>query len=161
MRSEYEMNRVVGIYSDMLKRICVCHLKNSADAEDIFQEVFLKYMLYEGVFENAEHEKAWLIRVAVNACKDHLKSLFRHPTLPLDLITEEAASMEPEHKEILEAVLSLPSKYKNVVYLHYYEGYSAAEIAAILKTKENTVYSHLSRGRAILKKKLGDDSFDE
>jgi len=145
----------------MLKRICVCHLKNNADAEDIFQEVFLKYMLYEKTFESSEHEKAWFIRVTANACKDHLKSLFRHPTLPLEVISEETASMEPEHKEILEAVLSLPSKYKNAIYLHYYEGYSAAEIANILKIKENTVYSHLSRGRAILKEKLGGGGFDE
>ncbi len=157
MRSENEVNRAIGLYSDMVKRICLCHLKNSADTEDVFQNVFLKYLLYNGNFENEEHEKAWFIRVTVNACKDYLKSLFRHRALPLEALTEEAGDMEPEQYEVLEAVLSLPSKYKDVIYLHYYEGYSAARIAEILKSRENTVYSLLSRGRALLKKKLGGD----
>ncbi len=155
MRSEFEAGRAVDLYSDMVKRICFCHLKNSADTEDVFQNVFLKYLLYNGDFEDAEHEKAWFIRVTINACKDHLKSLFRHRALPLEVLTKEAANIEPEHYDLLEAVLSLPVKYKNVIYLHYYEGYTAAEIAVILKSRENTVYSLLSRGRSMLKKKLG------
>lgn len=161
MRSEYETNRAVELYSDMIRRICFYHLKNKEDTEDVFQNVFLKYLLYDGTFENAEHEKAWFIRVAINACKDHLKSLFRHKTVSLEVLAEEAASAEPEQYEVLEAVLSLPVKYKDAIYLHYYEGYSAAEIAEILKSKENTVYSLLSRGRSLLKKRLGGDGFDE
>lgn len=161
MRSEGEINRAVELYSDMIKRICFCHLKNSVDTEDVFQNVFLKYLLYQGDFENAEHEKAWFIRVTVNACRDHLKSLFRHSALPLEMLAEEAASVETEDHQVLEAVLSLPVKYRNAIYLHYYEGYTAAEIAVILKSRENTIYSHLSRGRSILKKKLGGDSFVE
>lgn len=159
MRSEGEVNRAVELYSDMIKRICFCHLKNSADTEDIFQSVFLKYLLYKGDFENEEHEKAWFIRVTVNTCKDHLNSLFRHPTMPLEMLAGEAASEETEDYEVLEAVLSLPAKYRNAIYLHYYEGYTAAEIAVILKSRENTIYSHLSRGRSMLKKRLGGDSF--
>lgn len=160
MRSEHEINRVVDTYSDMIKRICFCHLKNQMDTEDVFQNVFLKYLLYDGDFEDEEHEKAWLIRVTMNACKDHLKSLFRHQTVPLEYLMEEAVHIEPEYHEILEAVLSLPLKYRNPVYLHYYEGYTAVEIAKILGSKENTVYSLLSRGRAMLKKKLGGDRIE-
>jgi RNA polymerase sigma-70 factor (ECF subfamily) len=145
----------------MIRRICLYHLKGSADTEDVFQNVFLKYLLYDGDFADTEHEKAWFIRVSINACKDHLKGLFRHSTVSLEVLAEEAAALEPDHQEVLEVVLSLPAKYKDAIYLHYYEGYSALEIAAILKSKENTVYSLLSRGRSMLKEKLGGDGFDE
>jgi len=151
-----ETERAVARYSDLVKRICLCHLKNHADTEDVFQNVFVKYLLSDGVFQDEEHEKAWFIRVTVNACKDHLKSLLRHDTVPLALLREEAA-LEPEHQEVLEAVLSLPAKYRDVIYLHYYEGYSALEIAAILKSKANTIYSILARGRSLLKEALGGD----
>lgn len=143
----------------MVKRLCLCHLKNNADTEDIFQSVFLKYLLCDTEFESAEHEKAWFIRVTVNACKDHLRRLFRHPTTPLELLTEEAAPVQ-EHREVLEAVLALPEKYRNVIYLHYYEGYTAGEIADILKCRENTVYSQLSRARDLLRSALGGEEID-
>ncbi len=159
MRSEAETDRAIAQYSDMVQRICLCHLKSPADTDDVFQNVFLKYLLYDGGFDSPEHEKAWFIRVTLNACKDHLKSLFRRRTLPLDQ-WEEPAAVEPEHREVLEAVLALPEKYRDAIYLHYYEGYSALELASILHTKENTVYSLLSRGRSMLKKSLGGDAVD-
>lgn len=157
MRSELETNRAVEQYSDMVRRICLCHLKNDADTEDVFQTVFLKYLLYNGTFESAEHEKAWFVRVTINACKDHLRSLFRHSALCLEDLEETAAAAPPEQHEVLEAVLSLPLKYKDVIYLHYYEGYSAGEIGKLLHKRENTIYSLLSRGRGMLKEKLGGD----
>ena len=157
MRSELEINRAVDQYADMIRRICICHLKNASDTEDIFQTVFLKYLLYEGDFESAEHEKAWFIRVTVNACKDQMKSLFRRRTVSIEELTEEAASIPPEQCEVLDAVLALPAKYRDVIYLHDYEGYSAAEIGGILRKKENTIYSLLSRGRAMLKEALGGE----
>jgi RNA polymerase sigma factor (sigma-70 family) len=157
VRSELEINRAVDQYADMIRRICICHLKNASDTEDIFQTVFLKYLLYEGDFESAEHEKAWFIRVTVNACKDQMKSLFRRRTVSIEELTEEAASIPPEQCEVLDAVLALPAKYRDVIYLHYYEGYSAAEIGGILRKKENTIYSLLSRGRAMLKEALGGE----
>lgn len=83
MRSEDELNRVIALYSDMIKRICLIHLKNHADTEDIFQGVFLKYVLSSVVFENDAHEKAWFIRVTINACKDLLKSFFYNRTVDL------------------------------------------------------------------------------
>ena len=156
VRSEVEVNRAVEQYADMIRRICLYHLKDIGDTEDIFQTVFLKYLLYEADFEDAEHEKAWLIRVAINSCKDHLKSLFRRRTVSLEELGEKEAFM-PEHSQVLDAVLALPVKYKDAIYLHYYEGYSAAEIGRILGKKENTIYSLLSRGRAMLKKTLGGD----
>ena len=88
MRSEEEANRAVEKYADTVRRICIVHLKNHADTEDIFQTVFLKYVLSSVSFENEEHEKAWFIRVTVNACKDLLKSFFRSRTVSLDEIIE-------------------------------------------------------------------------
>ncbi len=117
--------------------------------------MFLKYVLHSVGFESKEHEKAWLIRVTLNACKDLKRKLFRHSTVSLEVLSEEAASVVPEQMEILETVLSLPAKYKDVIYLHYYEGYTAKEIGTMLHKKENTVYSLLSRGRELLKQKLG------
>lgn len=157
VRSEVEVDSAVERYSDMIRRICLYHLKNAADTEDVFQTVFLKYLLYEGSFEGPEHEKAWFIRVTLNACRDYLKSFFRHSALPLEELAEEAASIPPEQTEVLDAVLALPAKYKDTIYLHYYEGYSAGEIGKILGKKENTVYSLLSRGRTMLKEALGGD----
>ena len=82
MRTETEVSAAIDSYSDMVLRLCGVYLKNDADAEDIFQTVFLKYALHDRPFESAEHEKAWLIRVTVNACKDLLKSFFRSPDRP-------------------------------------------------------------------------------
>ena len=128
------------------------HLKNYSDTEDIFQTVFLKYVLHSKPFESEEHEKAWIIRVTVNACKDLLKSVFRSQTVPLDTLIETPQAQELQHTELLGAVLSLPPKYKDVVYLYYYEGYQTAEIAEMTGWREGTVRSRLTRARA----KLGD-----
>lgn len=140
MCTEQETSRAIELYSDMIRRICLLHLKNHADTEDVFQEVFLKYVLRGAVFESVEHERAWLIRVTVNACKDLLKSLFRRKTVSLEVLSEEAASISSEQHATLEAVLALPEKYKDVIYLHYYEGYNAREIGRILK-KKRTPYT--------------------
>lgn len=161
MRDESEVNRAVEEYADMVRRVCFYHLKNREDTEDVFQNVFLKYMLCDKSFKDSEHEKAWLLRVAINACKDYLKSFFRRNAVPLETLREMEAGTTEEHKEVLEAVLALPGKYKDVIYLHYYEGYSASEIGRILGKKENTVYSLLSRGRGILKEELGGEGIHE
>ncbi len=160
MRSEEEAQRAIEKYADTVRRICFLHLRNVHDVEDVFQEVFLKYILHDASFESEEHEKAWLIRVAINASKDILKSFFRKKTVPLDELLEKPAAIQERHQDVLEAVLHLPEKYRAVVYLFYYEGYSALEIASILKKKENTVYTWLSRARAQLKEELGGDFFE-
>lgn len=161
MRSETEINRAVGEYSDMVRRLCMLHLKNYADTEDIFQTVFLKYALSSVEFENKEHEKAWMIRVTINACKDLLKSFFRKNTVSIDQLIEQPAPVPQDHREVLEAVLSLPKKYKDVVYLHFYEGYTAPQIGEILGKNVNTVYTLLTRAKKILKTKLGGSEYEE
>lgn len=157
MRSEQEVNRAIERYADTVRRLCVVHLKNEADAEDIFQNVFLKYALSAGDFESEEHERAWMIRVTINACKDLLKSFFRSRTVSIEEVVEQAADLHQEHREVLEAVLSLPEKYRDVVYLHYYEGYTAPEIGNILQKKPNTIYTLLTRSKALLRQKLGGE----
>lgn len=160
MRDEQEVNRVIEQYSDTVRRLCMIHLKNHADTEDIFQTVFLKYVLSSVSFENEEHEKAWFIRVTINACKDLLKSFFRTHIVSLDEILDQPASLPPDNREVLEAVLSLPSKYRDVVYLHYYEEYSAPQISRILNKNVNTIYTLLTRSKEMLRKKLGGDGYE-
>lgn len=89
MRSEWEANRAIDRYADLVRRVCMIHLKNHADTEDIFQTVFLKYVTGTTEFESEEHEKAWFIRVTINACKDLLRSFFRSRTVSLDDLLEQ------------------------------------------------------------------------
>ena len=155
MRSEQEVNIAIEQYSDLVLRLCMVNLKNSADAEDIFQNVFLKYALSSVAFQSAEHEKAWFIRVTINACRDLLKSFFRSRTVPLEDLSDYAPDMSPERYAVMEALWALPKQYRDVIYLHYYEGYTAPEIAGLLKQNLNTVYTHLNRGKELLKQSLG------
>ena len=160
MRSEQEANRAIERYSDTVRRLCMVHLKNYADTEDIFQTVFLKYVLSSVSFESEEHEKAWFIRVTINACKDLLKSFFRSRTISLEEVLEQPSKLAPDHREVLEAVLSLPQKYRDVVYLHYFEDYTAPQISRILGRNENTVYTLRTRSRKMLREKLGGDGYE-
>lgn len=157
MRSEAEVDRAVEQYADTVWRICTVHLKNHADTEDIFQTVFLKYALRPGSFRGTEHEKAWFIRVTVNACRDLLRRFRRAPTVPLEALGDRPAPLPPDHREVLEAVQALPEKYRDVVYLHYYEGYTAPEIGRLLGKNVNTVYTLLTRSKELLRQKLGGD----
>ena len=160
MQSEKDVNHAVEKYADMVWRVCFYHLKNRADTEDVFQNVFLKYMLNEKPFQNEEHEKSWLLRVSINACKDYLKNFFRRNVVSIDTLREIRAELPEEHREVLEALLALPVKYKDVLYLHYYEGYAATEIADIMHKPVNTVYTMLARARKLLKEKLGGDEVE-
>ncbi len=157
MRSEQEVNAAIERYSDTVRRLCMIHLKNHADTEDIFQTVFLKYVLSSVCFESEEHEKAWFIRVTLNACKDLLKSFFRSYTVSIEEVLEQPAALPEDNREVLQAVLSLPQKYKDVIYLHYYEGYTAPQMSKLLGKNVNTIYTLLTRARQMLKEKLGGE----
>lgn len=156
MRSEAEVRRVIDLYADTVKRLCMTYLKNEADTEDIFQTVFLKYFESKVAFENEAHEKAWIIRVTINCCKDLLRNFFRSKTVSLEeYIRQQPGEVFSEKdSEVLEAVLSLPEKYRNVIYLYYYEEYSAQEISDILKKNVNTIYTWLTRSKKKLKAEL-------
>lgn len=154
MKSPEDVKRAVEVHADMVRRICLVHLKNEYDTEDVFQNVFMKYMLYKGSFESDEHEKAWFVRVTINACTDFLRSLVRRRWVPLESVLEESSIPDETSRDVLEAVLQLPERYREVTYLFYYEGYSAVEIAGILGKKENTVYTWLSRAKGKLREML-------
>jgi len=158
MRSEQETARAIDLYADMVRRLCMIHLKNQADSEDVFQTVFLKYALSSAMFENEEHEKAWIIRVTINACRDLLRSFFHSRTVPLEELVDLPADTSSDVREVLDAVLDLPEKYRDVVYLYYFEGYTAPEISKIVKKNPNTVYSLLTRSKKLLREKLGGDT---
>ncbi len=161
MRDEQDLKDAIDYYADTIKRICVVYLKTSADTEDIFQNVFLKYYKSSVHFDNEEHRKAWLIRVTINECKDMLKSFFRRNTTTLDEVSELATDGNMnENSYIRETVLQLPEKYKLPIYLHYFEGYSAVEISNILNKNTNTIYTLLARGRERLKNILGGDEHE-
>ena len=113
MRSEQEVNRAMERHADTVRRLCLIHLKNHADTEDIFQNVFLKYALSSIRFESEEHERAWFIRVTLNDCRDLLRRFFRRRTVSLEKLVEQPAQIAPDHREVLEAVLALPQPYRD------------------------------------------------
>lgn len=161
MKSEQEAGLAIEKYADMVRRICFVQLKNYHDAEDVFQDVFLKYILYEKPFDSEVHEKAWMIRVTINACKDNLKSFFKKKVTSIYELVQEPSYIDESSFDTLEAVIQLPQKYRNVIYLFYFEGYTAVEIAGILGRKENTIYTWLFRGREQLKTALGGEPYEK
>ena len=149
-----EAERLVQTYSDMILRLSYTYLKSTQDAEDICQTVFLKLLTGGMVFDSPEHEKAWILRTAANACKDALRAAHRR-------CVAEAAAPEPPDSAVLDAVMALPEKYREAVYLYYYEGYSVREVAALLGRSEAAVSAHLSRGRKSLRQTLGGEFYEQ
>ena len=117
MRNEAEVNRAIDLYADTVRRICFLYLKNDADVDDIFQEVFLKYLLHPSSFESDAHEKAWLIRVSINACQDLLKSFFRRRVRSIEEVTTEQFYLQEEDKGLLDAVFRLAPKYLSLIHI--------------------------------------------
>ena len=154
MRTNAEIERVVNEYATMLLRVAYSQLNNRTEAEDAVQEVLLKYMEKAPVFQSEEHEKAWLLRVTVNHCKNHLASAWFRKRADLD---EGIPALDNEELEVVSAVAALPAKSRAVVHLYYFEGYSTKEIAEILHSRPNTVSSRLSRARALLAKALKEE----
>lgn len=135
--------------------VCITLLKNPSDAEDAVQETFLRLLRSETAFASAEHEKAWLIRTAQNVCKNDL-SRARRRDVPLEMQNESGVN-PPVLDETLLALRTLPRQYRMALYLHYYEGYSAAELARLLRRPASSVRSDLRRGREALRAILGGD----
>ena len=136
-------------------RLCYSFLGSAADAEDATQAVFLKLVNSPRTFEGEEHEKAWLIVAASNHCRDVLKSAARTRVVALDADGVREPATEDHVDEVIEAVLRLPDKYKDVVYLHYYEGYKTDEIARMTGVPPSTVRNRLRDARELLRKVLG------
>ena len=143
-------------YADTILRVSYQYLKQTCDAEDICQSVFLKYITLNPVFESPEHEKAWILRTAINACKDHLKSAWFRRTAALDDAAQIAAPEVPD-TWLLDAMKGLPEKYRISLYLYYYEEYSAREIAEVMGVSESAVGQYLTRGRRKLRTIITDE----
>ena len=151
VRTEEDLRKTIDSYADILYRICFTMVKNTYDAEDIVQNTFIKYYQSEKVFDSNEHKKSWLIRVAVNECKDQIRVRSRHQHISLDECTETAQSSDhADDKDVLEALMKLPPKYRIVMTLYYAEEYSVKEIADTLHTNESVVKKRLQKGRKLL-----------
>lgn len=164
MRSRAEITAAVQDHGDTVLRACSVYLRQQADCEDAFQETFLRFARTDTVFNNDEHRKAWLIRVAVNVCKDMLKS---SAAKVQSLESEQENGLAPvgddgmegqrsiESEELLRALGTLEEKYRIVLHLKYYEGYTATQISGITGMPANTVYTNLARGKRRLLEVMG------
>ena len=150
LRTDDCVDEVIDKYSNMVYRLALAQMKNKQDAEDVFQEVFIRYISKLRTFESEEHRKAWLIRVTINRSRSLWAAWFRK-TEPLDDSLVAETSVEDDLSEYLEL---LPQKYRPVIHLFYYEDLSIKQISEILDAKESTVRTWLTRARSILGDKL-------
>lgn len=151
MQKENYIKQIIEKYSDMVYRIALTRCGNLENAEDVFQEVFLKFSEKMPTFENSEHEKAWFIRVTINLTKNINNSSWNKKVITLD---ENLVFETKEESDIFSSVCELPQNYKTVIYLLYYEGYKVKEIAKLMKKREGTIKTWLYRAREILKTKI-------
>ena len=156
-----ETQALAEAYRDRLFAAAFQVCKNAADAEDAAQEALLRYHVSEKQFESGEHIRAWLIRVAINCAKNASRSFWRRNTVPLEDYMETLEFDSGESREIFEAVMGLPEKYRLVIHLYYYEDYTVAEIAGILGLTQSNVKVRLNRGRKLLKTTLQEVWDDE
>ena len=147
--------QVVHKYAGSVYGVCVMRLQNYADAEDCSQNVFVKLYSTSPDFTEESYLKAWLLRVAVNECKDHIRKNRRH--ISLDSVKAEKVSFPEDKYDISWALMKTPQKYRDVLYLHYCEKYKIKEISKILNIKENSVKTLLKKGREILRTIYGGD----
>lgn len=148
--TDNDFDRYVGLYRSSVTRASLCILRDADEAEDIAQDVFLRLYTYTGCFDGDEHVRAWLLRCAANMSIDALRSYRRKNTVSLSEIGEKAAP-DSGDDAVMPAVMTLPPKLRIAVYLHYYEGYSVAKTAAILKISQSAVKWRLKSGREKLK----------
>jgi len=152
LRTDKEIAEVYERHKDMIYRICFAYMKNTADTEDAIQDTFCKLITSGIFFESVEHEKAWLIRVATNLCKNKLRHWWRKRENLEDYSNLQAQGIEID--DTFGVVMGLPDKYKTVVYLYYYEGYDSVEISKILQKPQSTIRFYLSHARKILRERL-------
>lgn len=159
--------RLVRDYADLVLRVCYTYLRSTADAEDVCQDTLVKLICRDEPFRDPGHERAWVLRVAINACKNLLRDRGTHQVLELDAVPEPAATQTPgedalrrRDDRVLAAVMALPLPQREAVYLHYYEGYPTREVARIVGATDDAVRQRLSRARASLRDDLKGDYDD-
>lgn len=152
-----DVEKIVKKYANLVYRVAYTILKNEADAEDIFQDVFMKICTEDIKFENEEHKKAWIIKVTKNKCLDHLKRSENKNKEELNENLISNNNSNEEKGEVLDEVMKLPEKYRIVILLYYFEGYKISEISKILETNESTIKSQLVKARELLKEVLKEE----
>ena len=151
------MQELFEKYQNNLYAVAFNVCKNAEDAEDVVQDTFIQYYSFKKQFDNEQHIRAWLIRVAINKAKNMNRTFWRKNKMSLEDYMETLTFETPESSELFEAAMSLPEKYRFVVHLFYYEDYSIHEIAGILKLSESNVKVRLSRARSLLREKLQEE----
>lgn len=162
MRPHEDIERVMEVHGSTVWRVCVLYFRTSPEAQDAFQDTMVKYALADGAsFNDEEHRKAWLIRVATNTCKDILKAAHRLDVAlnenadDLGLVSHDEASQPSSFsRDVVDALRNLSDPPRTPLYLSLYEGYTALEIARIVDAPVNTVYSWIARGKQQLKEAL-------
>ncbi len=150
-----EYDEIYFAYADLLYRLALSHLKNSHDAEDAVQEAFIAYFHHNGSFTDENHRKAWLVRVLLNKCTDHIRKLSKIKTVDID---DNITAKTDGENDVYDMIMALDEKYKTPILLYYFEGFNIKEISSILKLTESGVKMRLKRGREILKTALGDET---
>lgn len=146
-----EYRRLATLYLDTIYRVALNGCKNHADAEDVVQNTFLKLLNNHNDFTDDDHARKWLIRVAINECNTLWRSPWKKHTTSLDELSTEPTFSSPDKSELYYAVIELPAKYRQIVHLYYFEGYSVREIAELLSLSETAVQTRLLRARKQLK----------
>ena len=154
-RKNYE--EFVEKYSNMVYRLAYFYTNSKFDSDDVYQDVFMKYLQSKKNFEDEEHMKAWLIKVTINRCKKLWLSSWKRKIVPLE---DEIIIEMPEERELYEQVIKLPKNYRVVIHLFYYEQYKIKEISKIMKQKESTIRTWLTRARKMLKISLEEEKDD-
>lgn len=159
LRTDKEIAEIYHRHVKTVYRVCFAYMRKSHDAEDAVQDTFLKMITSMTIFVDEEHEKAWLIRTAINACKDVLKHWWLKRE-NIDGYERVESGNDIQADDTFESICALPDKYKAVILLYYYEGYTSVEIAHILCKPTSTIRNYLSEARKLLRKNLGG-GFDE
>ncbi len=157
--TEQELSNAMNTYGDTVYRLALCRLQNAADAEDVYQDVFLRLLEQRAIHWDGKHLKAWLIRTALNRCADLGRLRQRRGTLSLEEVPDMARPVDEAAAELWDAVARLPEKLRTAVHLFYGEGYESGEIGALLGIPAATVRSRLRRARTELRDLLG--GFDD
>lgn len=152
-----DLERMVRDYSRLLVRLAFTYMKNVADAEDAVQEVFLTVLIRGQTFQDEEQERAWLIRVTINRCKNMLKAASRKNRSLEEVPESRQAYEQPFDYGVLDGVMQLPERYRGIIHLYYYEGYTQEEIAILLDIPLSTVKTRMVRARKRLRKLLGEE----
>lgn len=165
LQSENDIDQVIEKYSDMIYRLAVSNVKTKCNADDIYQDVFLRYIRHikkGSVFDSEEHRKAWFIRVTLNCCKSFNTSSWLKKTVPIDENFNGTYENDNDIKiDFHNALMKIPQKYRAVIHLFYFEQMSVEQISNILDTKSSTVRTQLTRARVMLKDILKGEYFDD